>query len=135
MIWADDTHDFSCTTCRHSRAPCPAAAQLAERLVTALRLSEPFTADDFEITGSGRLSGCERSCAARYVASKTAVRIYCDVADGADTDALDRFATAFFGPEAAGTSLACAGLDRLPCAMVQALPRADRPAAAQMAGA
>ncbi|MGC9370011.1 MAG: hypothetical protein ACP5DX_10775 [Paracoccaceae bacterium] len=134
MIWADDTHDFSCTTCRHSGAPCPAAARLAERLTAALRLSDPFTAEDFEITGSVRLTGCERSCAALYAASKGAVRIYCDVDEDADTDALDRFAAAFFGPDAAGASLACAGLDRLPCAMVQALPHTE-PRAAAAAGA
>jgi predicted metal-binding protein len=122
MIWADDTHDFSCTACRHCGGPCPAAARMAERLVSALRLSGPFTADDFEITGAGRLTGCSRSCNALYVAGKTSVRIYCDVAEEADIAALERFAAAFFGPGTAGIALSCAGLEQIPCAMVQALP-------------
>lgn len=135
MIWADDTHEFSCTTCRHSGGPCPAAARMAERLVTALRLSEPFTADDFEITGSGRLTGCPRSCAAVYVACKTSVRIYCGVTEEADTATLERFAAGFFGPGTAGVALSRSGLERIPCAMVQALPHGGQPAAPQTAGA
>lgn len=122
MIWADDTHDFSCTICRHSGGPCPAGARMAEHLVSALRLSAPFTADDFEITGSGRLAGCARSCNALYVACRTSVRIYCDVAVEADIPALERFAAGFFGPGTAGIALSCAALERVPCAMVQALP-------------
>ncbi|WP_212523550.1 hypothetical protein [Actibacterium sp. MT2.3-13A] len=135
MIWADDTHEYSCSTCRHSGAPCPAAAQLAERLAAALRLSAPFTAEDFEVTGSGRLTGCARSCAALYVASTRAVRVYCDVDGDADPAPLARFAAAFFGPGAAGALLGRGGPEQIPCAMVQALPRARPGAAAQMAGA
>lgn len=135
MIWDDDTHAFSSTTCLHTGAPCPAAVRMAERLVSALRLSDPFTGDDFEITGSAQLTGCKRSCAALYVAGKSAVRIYCDVAEDADTGALDRFATAFFGPGTAGAALCCTGLEQIPCAMVLALPHGGQPAAAQMAGA
>ena len=135
MIWDDDTHEFSSTSCLHTGAPCPAAVRMAERLVSALRLSDPFTGEDFQITGSGQLTGCKRSCAALYVAGKSAVRIYCDVADDADTGALDRFASGFFGPGTAGVALSCAGLEQIPCAMVQALPHDSLPAAAQMAGA
>jgi len=134
MIWADDTHEFSCSTCLYAGTPCPAAVLMAERLVAALRMSEPFTGEDFEITGTGRLTGCERGCATVYVADKSAVRVFCNIKDSDDADVLIRFAAGFFGPGAAGVALSPVP-DRVPCAMVQALPHGGQPAAARMAEA
>ena len=86
MIWTDETHDFHCLDCPHRAGPCLAALGLARHLAQALAQAAPFTTPDFEVAGVAHLKGCAKSCAAAFVASKRAVRIYCDAQPGPEAD-------------------------------------------------
>ena len=86
MIWTDETHDFHCLDCPHRAGPCPDALGLARHLAQALAQAEPFTTPDFEVAGVAHLKGCARTCAAAFVASKRAVRIYRDAEPGPEAD-------------------------------------------------
>ncbi|MEM9440256.1 MAG: hypothetical protein AAGA73_07420 [Pseudomonadota bacterium] len=126
MIWSDDTHVFTCTNCRHLGAPCADATVLAQKLVNAVRRASPFTAKDFEVTGHGRLEGCARTCQARFVASKSHVSIYGDIGADDDLASLASFANSFFESGRHETITLPAGLDRMPCEMIRAVPKGRR---------
>ncbi|MEM9628785.1 MAG: hypothetical protein AAGA21_21325 [Pseudomonadota bacterium] len=126
MIWSDDTHIFTCTNCRHLGAPCADATVLARKLVEAVRRASPFTAEDFEVTGHGRLEGCARTCPARFVANKTHISIYGDVSADTDLTSLASFADSFFESGRHETIELPASLDRTPCEMIRAVPKGGR---------
>lgn len=136
MIWADKTHSYSATVCRHTGKTCPAAARMMRKLAAAMAAAKPMTEDDFEISGTADLAGCPRQCAAIYEASHCGIRLFAGVEKNADTAALNRLADALLDPDgrplpgSARTTVPCAMLDAKPAAPAAALPQPDaRPAA------
>lgn len=125
MIWADKSHNYAATQCRHTGRTCPAAARMMRKLAGAMAAAKPMTEDDFEITGTTDLNGCPRRCAARYEASHHGIRLFAGVDEAADSAALNRLADALLNPD--GRPLPGSGQTPVPCAMLDAKPR---PAAA-----
>ena len=123
MIWSSKTHDFTCTNCNHIGGPCADAGRLAKALADTIAIAWRFTAPDFEVSGHGRLQGCARTCCARFVARKAAVRIYCDVEAEADADTLEALADAFLTSDRSTVAQASSRLDAVPSGIVQAVPR------------
>lgn len=129
MIWADKTHRFSATVCRHTGRPCPAAARMMRKLARAMAAARPLTDEAFEISGTADLAGCPRQCAAKYTASHSGIRLFAGVSETADDAVLNRFADALLDPD--GRPLTGAALTPVPCAMVDAKPIAPAPAQPQ----
>jgi sulfite reductase beta subunit-like hemoprotein len=121
MIWADKTHSYSATLCRHTGKTCPAAARMMRKLAGAMAAAETLTDEDFELTGTADLSGCPRQCTARYAASHLGIRLFAGVGADADDAGLNRIADALLNPD--GRPLAGLNGQSVPCAMLDARPR------------
>lgn len=131
MIWSDETHIYCCTDCHHTGAPCPEAMALARHLVQRLGCACAPVEPDAYWDGFGRLEGCARTCPAKFVVSEGCVSIYCDVEADEDPTALAAFALSFLGAEGHAAFRLPAGLDQVPCSIVQAVPRESLPAQPQ----
>ncbi len=131
MIWANKTHKYSATICRHTGKTCPAAAHMARKLADAVKQAEPLTADDFEISGTAQLSGCPRRCSAKYTASHSRIRLFAGVDDTADDTTLNRLADALLTADSQPLSRT-AGTP-VPCAMVDVRPATGKTPTAQPA--
>lgn len=126
MIWADKTHQFTATLCRHTGRPCPAAARMVRKLAAAMTEAEAVTEADFEITGTAALSGCARQCTAKYAASHHSIRLFAGVEETADADMLHRLADALLDPD--GQPLHGVAKAAVPCAMLDVKPRPGKTA-------
>lgn len=115
-----DTHHISQSICMHLGKPCPAVARMLSALASALHRARPVTADEFELCGESLLDGCARHCPARFIASHARIRVFCDVTDASETEALNLFADTLFHPNS--PAFAATKLEQHPCAMGQALP-------------
>ncbi len=105
MIINDDSHDYTCTDCRHTGRPCMEAIWLCQKLTHSMGAAAPRR----EMTGSAQFRGCGFSCEATVRINHEDVQIFC----GIDKAAADQ-----------------AAIPRLPRAMVLAAP-AERAAEAE----
>ena len=62
MQLSDATHDYACTRCGTTQAPCMEALWLARRVAASIRARSRHLPDDFEILSSTRFTGCDRDC-------------------------------------------------------------------------
>ena len=130
MIWTDTNYDYAATICQHTGKPCPALARLAKSLTHAVERAVAATGPDFELDGAIAVNGCARDCQARFSASRTRTRLFCDVAEDAPLPALDRLADVMLDDvDSAGFPSLSA--NQMPCAMLQADLRAMPAASAQ----
>lgn len=120
----EQTHHFSQSICMHHGAPCPALARMLTALAGAVDKARPVTTAEFELCGESLLDGCARHCPARFIATHDRIRVFCDVTDTTETQALDRFADSLFQPNSPAFS--AAKLERRPCAMGEALAKSGR---------
>lgn len=104
MILTEDGYCYSCTTCPETGQPCIVGLRLARQLSFALSAGEDAIAEDFEITGHGRLQGaCGQGCGVVYSVYKGGFRVFCGVPEDTSPDALSRFASAFLGTGPVGS--------------------------------
>lgn len=79
MIINDDTHDYTCTDCRHTGRPCMEAIWLCQKLTQSMSDSPPSPRR--EMTSSARFRGCGFACDATVRVNCDDVQIFCGVED------------------------------------------------------
>ena len=62
MQLSDETHDYTCSTCRQRGGVCMEALWLSQRVARGLALRATELPADFELTASTRFTGCAREC-------------------------------------------------------------------------
>lgn len=97
MNWTNPSHSCAATYCITLGRPCPAAQRMLNALSASMNQAKAVTEEHFEISGEASLSACEAGCMARFIASHSRIRLFCDVPKSADQTALDQFADACFG--------------------------------------
>ena len=113
-----------CQSCRHKDSPCRPGLALLEKLRAAVSEAKGL-AEDFEISGTACMAGCDRPCTVAWRATGKATWLFGDIDPDADIDALVDFATLYQRLEdgwcrAADRpgKLATATLARIPAAMI-----------------
>lgn len=105
MIDTQNGFDLSCTTCPRTNRPCAAGVSLARQLAKAVSAAGASVADDFEVTGHGKLDGCcDGDCGVVYRLNKARFGVFCGVPEDTDAGALMAVAAGFLrtGPVSAG---------------------------------
>jgi predicted metal-binding protein len=121
------------TPCAHKDgAPCQAGYDLINRLRRAIEMAGDTVAEDFEISGTACVTGCNRTCTLAYHSTRDTSHVFGDVSADADvTDLLklaDQYRAADDGWNSGvdTTALpAAARLTRLPAAMVAVTPMVE----------
>lgn len=117
-----------CTACRHKGQPCGPGLALIAALQRALEAAG--LGDDFEVSGTACMAGCDRPCTVAWRAAGKATWLFGDVEPGADIDDLVTFAQLYQRLEdgwcrAADRpgKLARTALARIPATLVMTGPR------------
>lgn len=98
MIDTDHGFHLSCTTCPNTGRACAAGIRLARQLARAVSAAGDSVADDFEMTGHGRLDGCcEAGCGVVYRLCKGQFGVFCGVSEDTDPESLMAVAEGFLG--------------------------------------
>lgn len=113
MILNDNTHEYSCTRCRHTGSACMEGLWLAQRIARAMAVGSKALPSDYDISCSSRFEGCGRTCHTILRVTLADVQVFC----GTEPLGL-RLATDGFGMEAPTSP-------SLPSAMVVAVPLAE----------
>lgn len=113
-----------CQSCRHKDSPCLPGLALLEKLRAAVGQAKGL-AEDFEISGTACMAGCDRPCTVAWRATGKTTWLFGDIDPDADIDALVAFATLYQRLEDGGCraadhpgKLATATLARIPAAMI-----------------
>ena len=113
-----------CQSCRHKDSPCLPGLALLEKLRAAVAQAKGL-AQDFEISGTACMAGCDRPCTVAWRATGKTTWLFGDIDPDADIDALVEFAALYQRLEdgwcrAADRpgKLATATLARVPAAMI-----------------
>lgn len=112
------------TQCVHAGGPCAPGLQLARLLAASVDLGCRSIPEGFQLTGTALVCDCGRPCALTFRVEKSAAWVLGDIDQGADCDALVRFAQGFFGDGP--------GLYAVPTAIPAAMVRASRRPAADV---
>ena len=83
-----------CQSCRHKDSPCRPGLALLEKLRAAVSEAKGL-AEDFEISGTACMAGCDRPCTVAWRATGKATWLFGDIDPDADIDALVDFATLY----------------------------------------
>jgi hypothetical protein len=94
MILNDDTHEYSCTRCRHTGSACMEGLWLAQRIARSMAAGDKTLPDDYDVSCSSRFLGCGRTCHTILRVTMTDVQVFC----GTEPLGL-RLATEGFGME------------------------------------
>ncbi len=113
-----------CQSCRHTDSPCLPGLALLEKLRVAVGQAKGL-AQDFEISGTACMAGCDRPCTVAWRATGKATWLFGDIDPDAAIDALVDFAKLYQRLEdgwcrAADRpgKLASSTLARIPAAMI-----------------
>ena len=68
-----------CTICKHKGTTCRAGYELVSRLATAVSAAQNAITEDFEISGTAALQGCDRPCLVAYHGSQKGTYLFGDV--------------------------------------------------------
>ena len=113
-----------CQSCRHKDSPCRPGLALLEKLRAAVAEVKNL-AEDFEISGTACMAGCDRPCTVAWRATGKATWLFGDIDPDVDVDMLVSFANLYQRLEdglcrAADRpgKLATATLARIPAAII-----------------
>ncbi|MBO9477209.1 DUF1636 domain-containing protein [Shimia sp. R11_0] len=81
-----------CTSCRHKGEDCRPGYELIAKLRRAISEAGDSIPEDFEISGTACLAGCDRVCTVAYHATRKASYLFGDIQSDDDIDALVDFA-------------------------------------------
>ncbi|MBN8952356.1 MULTISPECIES: DUF1636 domain-containing protein [unclassified Rhizobium] len=81
-----------CTNCRHVDRPCRPGLDLLKHLQAAMSEAGEALSDDFSLSGSVCMAGCERPCTVAFQARAKATYLFGDIEDATDIGALVAFA-------------------------------------------
>ncbi|MCG7494465.1 DUF1636 family protein [Thalassobius sp. Cn5-15] len=127
----DRTHKVSiCTPCAHKGgSPCQAGYDLIHRLRRAIEMTGDSVAEDFEISGTASVTGCDRNCTLAYHSTRDTSHVFGDVAPDEDVDTLLELAAEYAAADSPWSKSpdpaalpAATHLTRLPAAMVAVTP-------------
>lgn len=77
MILSDETHEYSCTNCRHTGRACMEGLWLAQRIARSLALGGRELPQDYDVSCSSRFEGCGRTCHTILRVTRADVQVYC----------------------------------------------------------
>lgn len=113
-----------CQDCRRKDKPCWPGLVLLENLRAAVAKIKPL-AQDFEISGTACMAGCDRPCTVAWRATSKATWLFGDIEPETDIDALVEFAHLYQRLEDGWCrasdrpgKLANSALARIPAAMI-----------------
>lgn len=86
-----------CQSCRHKGAACRPGLALLAQLRQAIAAAG--LADDFEVSGTACMAGCDRPCTVAWRASAKATWLFGDIEPDQDIDDLIAFARLYAGLE------------------------------------
>lgn len=87
------THQITvCTSCRHKGDSCRPGYELIERLRAAIAAAGDAIPEEFEISGTACMAGCDRPCTVAYVGSRKATYLFGDIDPDEDISDLVEFA-------------------------------------------
>lgn len=74
------THKITiCTSCRHKGSTCRPGYELIERLRLAVFVAGDAISEDFEISGTACMAGCDRPCTVAYHSTRKASYLFGDI--------------------------------------------------------
>lgn len=80
MTTKTNPHQISmCTMCRHKGVACQAGYELIARLNKAMMTAGDSLTEDFEISGTATLTGCDRPCLVAYHSSLEGSYLFGDI--------------------------------------------------------
>ncbi|MVO18073.1 DUF1636 family protein [Parasedimentitalea huanghaiensis] len=68
-----------CTSCRHTNDLCRSGYELIEQLRSAIAAAGNIVSEDFEISGTACMTGCNRLCTVAYHGSRKAAYLFGDI--------------------------------------------------------
>lgn len=87
------THKITvCTSCKHKGDTCRPGYALIEKLRKAITAAGDAIPEDFEISGTACMAGCDRPCTVAYFGSRKATYLFGDIDPEQDVDDLVAFA-------------------------------------------
>ncbi len=110
-----------CTMCRHKNEACKAGYQLLERLNLALTSAGDVITDDFEITGTATLDGCNQGCTVAWLGSLQGCYLFGDIDAGEDVTELMHYLTKSCDNNGLQVK-AASHLTKIPAAMIVTQP-------------
>ena len=81
-----------CTSCRHKGDNCRPGYELIERLRAAIAAARDSIPEEFEISGTACMAGCDRPCTVAYFGSRKATYLFGDIDPDQDIADLVAFA-------------------------------------------
>lgn len=115
-----------CTSCRHKGSHCRLGYELIVRLCEAIKAAGDAVAQDFEITGIARMTGCSRPCTVAYFGSRKASYVFGDIDPGEDIGNLVSYAqrqamqdSEWGALEQKPQTRDCMALTQIPAAMIR----------------
>lgn len=91
-----DTHNTHritvCTSCKHKGTQCRPGFELIEKLRLAIKEAGAAIPENFEVSGTACMAGCDRPCTVAYHANRKATYLFGDIAPDVDIDDLVSFA-------------------------------------------
>lgn len=81
-----------CTSCHHKDETCRPGYELINRLRAGIEAVGSAVTEEFEIAGTARMDGCDRSCTMAYHATRKASYLFGDVDPDEDIESLMEFA-------------------------------------------
>jgi predicted metal-binding protein len=89
----NSTHQITvCTSCRHKGENCRPGYELIERLRAAIAAAGEAIPEDFEISGTACMEGCDRPCTVAFFGSRKASYLFGDIDPDQDIADLVDFA-------------------------------------------
>lgn len=89
----NSTHQITvCTFCRHKGDNCRPGYELIERLRAAIAAAGDSIPEEFEISGTACMAGCDRPCTVAYFGSRKATYLFGDIDPDQDIADLVDFA-------------------------------------------
>jgi len=81
-----------CTSCKHKGTTCRPGYELIENLRTAIEAAGDTITEQFEISGTACMAGCDHPCTVAYHSTRKATYLFGDIEAGQDVDDLVAFA-------------------------------------------
>ncbi|MEE2944632.1 MAG: DUF1636 domain-containing protein [Pseudomonadota bacterium] len=90
------THQITvCTSCRHKDQSCRPGYDLIVKLRDAIAAAGDAIPEEFEISGTACMAGCDRPCTVAYFGSRKATYLFGDIDPDQDIDDLVNFAKTY----------------------------------------
>ncbi|MGJ8617295.1 MAG: DUF1636 family protein [Sulfitobacter sp.] len=81
-----------CTSCKHKGGTCRPGYELIQKLRMAIDAAGGSITDDFEISGTACMAGCDYPCTVAYHGTNKATYLFGDIAPDENIDELLAFA-------------------------------------------